>query len=92
MVWESIVAREECCDGVVLDTGLAFFRRTLETSNGTFRDLFGSFFQKQQVGYKRLGDYEIREYRDSIPSPRAPRVQVCLRLVKMALPIPWDLS
>jgi hypothetical protein len=63
---ESIVAREECCDGDVLDMRLAFFRRTLETGNGDSNDLFSSFSSKQQVGYRRLRDYRVREYRDSI--------------------------
>jgi hypothetical protein len=63
---ESIVAREECCDGDVLDMRLAFFRRTLETCNGDSGDLFSSFSSKQQVGYRRLRDHKIREYRDSI--------------------------
>ena len=40
---ESIVARGECGKGDVLDTRLAFFRRTLETSNGNPGDLFSSF-------------------------------------------------
>ena len=65
MACESIVAREECCDGDVLDTRLAFFRRILETGNGDSGDLFGSFSSKQRLGYRTLRDYEIREYRDS---------------------------
>ena len=58
--------REECCDGDVLDMRLAAFRRTLETSNGDSGDLFSSFSSKHRVGYRRLRDYKIREYRDSI--------------------------
>jgi len=61
------VARDECCDGDVLDTRLAFFGRTLKAGNGDSGDLFSSFSAKQRVGYRRLRDYKIREYRDSIP-------------------------
>src|SRR5712664_208852 len=85
---ESIVAREECCDGDVLDMRLAFFRRTLETGNGESNDLFSSFSSKQQVGYRRLRGYETREDRDSILEPRLDlRSRMHLELVKMALPI-----
>ncbi len=46
------MARDERCDGDVLDTRLAFFRRTLKTGNGDSGDLLRSFSAKQRVGYK----------------------------------------
>jgi len=60
------VARDECCDGDVLDTGLAFFGRTLKQVMGDSGDLLRSFSSKQPVGYRRLRNYKIRKYRDSI--------------------------
>ena len=71
---ESIVAREECGNGEVLDMRLAFFRRTLETGNSDSGDLSSSFSPKQQVGYRRPRDYEIREYRDSILESVGPTI------------------
>jgi hypothetical protein len=61
-----IVVREECCAGEVLDTRLAFLRRTLEIGNGDSGDLFGSLFQKRLAGYNKLRDSEMRDYLDSI--------------------------
>ncbi|HMB67508.1 MAG TPA: hypothetical protein VKM96_06140, partial [Candidatus Bathyarchaeia archaeon] len=63
---ERTVARDERCDGDVLDTRLAFFGRTLSTCNCNSGDLLRSFSSRQRVGYRRLRDYKIREYRDSI--------------------------
>ncbi len=60
------MARDGCCDGDVLDTRFAFFGRTLKTGNGDSGDLLRSFSSKQRAGYRRLRDYKIREYRDSI--------------------------
>jgi hypothetical protein len=65
------VVREECCDGDVLDTRLACFRQTLEIRNGDSGDLFSSFSSNQLLGYKRVRDYKIREYRDSILEPES---------------------
>ena len=59
------MVREECCDGDVLDTRLAFFRQTLELGIGDSGDLFCSFFLGRLLGYKMLRQYKSREYRVS---------------------------